>query len=173
METHKTHYKEHRNRTHLASINVELMQRRGHNLIFTITKSYHSYTENVNGKVDSEIGNYIIHLDGADLPLRLNSTNLDRMHQLAKAHGLSTEDSEYAENWVGMKIQLYVDNNVRSPHGNKGIRISPVLVQEIKKPEFEEHMFESARAQEYTIEMIEQHYNVTEEIKTKYLELWS
>lgn len=172
METHKTHYREHVNRTHLSSINIELMQQRGHDLIFTITQSYHSFTENVNGKVDPK-GTYVSHLDGAKLPLVLNSTNRQTMVKLAKDSGMSIEDAEYAENWVGMKIQLFVDNSVKSRYGNKGIRISPVLVQEIQKPEFEEHMFESAREQEYTIEMIEQHYNVTEEIKTKYLELWS
>lgn len=172
MENHKTHYREHVNRTHLSSINIELMQQRGHNLIFTVTESYHSFTENVNGKVDPK-GTYVAHLDGAPLPMVLNSTNRETMVKLAKAHGLSSEDAEYAENWVGMKIQLFVDNSVKSRYGNKGIRISPVLVQEIKKPEFEEHMFEAAREQEYTIEMIEEHYNVTEEIKAKYLELWS
>lgn len=165
----QTHHREHVNRTHLAALNITTMQQNGHSLIFKILNSYHSFKENVNGKVDKVKGTYVLVLEDCKLPLVLNATNRDTMVRLAKANGIDSEKAEYIENWIGLKIQLFVDNNVKSRYGNQGIRISPLLVKERTKPEFTISNFDKALAQNASLETILEYYVVSEETKELYI----
>jgi len=87
----------------------------------------------------------------------------------AKQDGLIGKECHVIENWAGMKLELYVDRNVKMMGAiTDGIRIKPIRPKEKVKPNFTEDKFESAKKANATIEQIEKNYILTEEIKAKW-----
>jgi hypothetical protein len=103
-------------------------------------------------------------------PLKLNSTNNKILAGFSKKNGLIGKECHVIENWKGMKIELYVDRNVKMMGAiTDGVRIKPIQPIETKeKPIFTEANFEAAKKANATIEQIKSKYNVSKEIETKF-----
>ena len=168
METQKTDWRQFRKSTHLASADLDAMETSNKQLIFTIKEVKYETGVDVSGTKMDGIFCYFIE---AIKPLKLNSTNNKILAGFAKKDGLVGKECHVIENWKGMKIELFVDRNVKMMGAiTDGIRIKPIQPKEKVKPEFTESNFENAKKANANIEQIEKSYTITNEIKTKYLE---
>jgi len=162
----KTDWRKYRKSTHLASADLDAMETDGLPLIFTIKNVKYEIGVDVSGTKQDGIFCYFIE---AVKPLKLNSTNNKILAGFAKQDGLIGKECHVIENWVGMKLELYVDRNVKMMGTiTDGIRIKPIRPKEKVKPNFTEDKFESAKKANATIEQIEKNYILTEEIKIKW-----
>jgi hypothetical protein len=167
MET-KTDWRQYRKSTHLASADLDAMETEGKKLIFTIKDV--KYEEDVNVSGTKMAGIFCYFLEDIK-PLKLNSTNNKILAGFAKKDGLVGKECHVIENWKGMKIELYVDHNVKMMGAiTDGVRIKPIQPIDAKKPIFTEANFEKAKEAKATIEGIKARYELTKEIETKYLD---
>lgn len=164
-----TDWREYRKSTHLASVDIEILQRKGHNLIFTIAHCQREYGTNINGKTqDADICYFT---EQGIKPMVLNTENKKRLSGFAVANGCPKEFSNMLENFIGLTIELFVDPTVKMKgQVTGGIRIRPVQPKTIEKQPFTQVMFEEAKKAGASIEMIGQNYIVTEEIAKLYNE---
>jgi hypothetical protein len=163
-----TDWRKYRKSTHLASADLDAMETDGLALIFQIKEVKYETGVDVSGTKQDGIFCYFIE---AVKPLKLNSTNNKILAGFAKQDGLIGKECHVIENWSGMKIELFVDRNVKMMGAiTDGIRIKPLRPKAKVKKEFTESNFEAAFKANATIEQIEKSYTITEEIKTKYLE---
>ena len=163
-----TDWRKYRKSTHLASADLDAMETDGLALIFQIKEVKYETNVDVSGTKQDGIFCYFME---AVKPLKLNSTNNKILAGFAKQDGLIGKECHVIENWSGMKIELYVDRNVKMMGAiTDGIRIKPLRPKAKVKKEFTEANFEAAFKANATIEQIEKSYTITEEIKTKYLE---
>lgn len=166
MET-QTDWRKFRKSTHLASADLDALETDGKKLIFTIKEVKYETGVDVSGTKMDGIFCYFIE---AIKPLKLNSTNNKILAGFAKKDGLVGKECHIIENWKGMRIELYVDRNVKMMGAiTDGVRIKPIQPKAKEKKEFTEANFEAAFKAKATIEQIEKSYTITEEIKTKYL----
>jgi hypothetical protein len=101
--------------------------------------------------------------------LKLNSTNNKILAGFAKQDGLIGKECHVIENWRGMKIELFVDRNVKMMGAiTDGIRIKPLRPKEKVKPNFTKDKFEAAKKANATIEQIEKSYIFTKEIRAEW-----
>ena len=166
MET-KTDWRKYRKSTHLASADLDAMETDGIPLIFTIKEVKYETGVDVSGtKMDGIFCHFIEPIK----PLKLNSTNNKILAGFAKKNGALGKECNIIENWKGMKIELFVDRNVKFMGSlTDGIRIKPLQPIEKVKPNFTEANFEAAKKANATIEQIKSKYNVTPEIEA----LWN
>ena len=77
----------------------------------------------------------------------LNSTNNKILAGFAKKDGLVGKECHVIENWKGMRIELYVDRNVKMMGAiTDGVRIKPLQpVLNKVLPDFTEANFEAAK----------------------------
>ncbi len=166
MEALKTDWRKYRKSTHLASADLDAMETDGIPLIFTIKDVKYETGVDVSGTKQDGIFCYFIE---AIKPLKLNSTNNKILAGFAKQDGLIGKECHVIENWKGMKIELYVDRNVKMMGAiTDGIRIKPLRPKEKIKPNFTESNFEAAKKANATIELIKSKYEITLEIEKKY-----
>ena len=162
-----TDWRKYRKSTHLASADLDAMETDGLALVFQIKEVKYETNVDVSGTKQDGIFCYFME---AVKPLKLNSTNNKILAGFAKQDGLIGRECHVIENWSGMKIELYVDRNVKMMGAiTDGIRIKPLRPKAKVKKEFTESNFEAAFKANATIEQIEKSYTITEEIKTKYL----
>lgn len=163
----KTDWRKYRKSTHLASADLDAMETDNVPLIFTIKEVKYETGVDVSGtKMDGIFCHFIEPIK----PLKLNSTNNKILAGFAKKNGLVGKECHIIENWKGMKIELFVDRNVKMMGAiTDGVRIKPLQPIEKVKPNFTEANFESAKKANATIEQIKSKYNVSKEIQ----ELWS
>jgi len=162
-----TDWRKYRKSTHLASADLDAMETDGLALIFQIKEVKYEIGVDVSGTKQDGIFCYFME---AVKPLKLNSTNNKILAGFAKQDGLIGKECHVIENWSGMKIELFVDRNVKMMGAiTDGIRIKPLRPKAKVKKEFTESNFEAAFKANATIEQIEKSYTITEEIKTKYL----
>jgi hypothetical protein len=166
MET-KTDWRKFRKSTHLASADLDALETEGKKLIFTIKEVKYEQGVDVSGTKMDGIFCYFVE---PIKPLKLNSTNNKILAGFAKKNGLIGKDCHVIENWKGMKIELYVDRNVKMMGAiTDGIRIKPLQPTENKsKPSFTEANFEAAKTAGATIEQIKAKYELTAEMQTKF-----
>jgi hypothetical protein len=166
MET-KTDWRKFRKSTHLASADLDALETEGKKLIFTIKEVKYEQGVDVSGTKMDGIFCYFVE---PIKPLKLNSTNNKILAGFAKKNGLIGKDCHVIENWKGMKIELYVDRNVKMMGAiTDGIRIKPLQPTENKsKPIFTEANFEAAKNAGATIEQIKAKYELTAEMQTKF-----
>jgi hypothetical protein len=164
----KTDWRKYRKSTHLASADLDAMETDNVPLIFTIKEVKYETGVDVSGtKMDGIFCHFIEPIK----PLKLNSTNNKILAGFAKKNGLVGKECHVIENWRGMKIELFVDRNVKFMGSlTDGIRIKPLQPVNKVKKDFTEINFENAKKANATIEQIEKSYLISEEIKTKYLE---
>ena len=165
--TTKTDWRKYRKSTHLASADLDALETDGIPLIFTIKEVKYETDVDVSGTKMNGIFCYFIE---AVKPLKLNSTNNKILAGFAKKDGLIGKECHIIENWKGMKIELYVDHNVKMMGAiTDGIRIKPLQPTAKVKPEFTEENFEAAKNAGATMAQIKSKYNITKEIET----LWT
>jgi hypothetical protein len=162
-----TDWRKYRKSTHLASADLDAMETDGLALVFQIKEVKYETNVDVSGTKQDGIFCYFME---AVKPLKLNSTNNKILAGFAKQDGLIGKECHVIENWSGMKIELFVDRNVKMMGAiTDGIRIKPLRPKAKVKKEFTESNFEAAFKANATIEQIEKSYTISEEIKTKYL----
>lgn len=163
----KTDWRKYRKSTHLASADLDAMETDNVPLIFTIKEVKYETGVDVSGtKMDGIFCHFIEPIK----PLKLNSTNNKILAGFAKKNGLTGKECHVIENWKGMKIELFVDRNVKMMGAiTDGVRIKPLQPIEKAKPNFTESNFESAKKANATIEQIKKSYNITKEIE----DLWN
>ena len=163
----KTDWRKYRKSTHLASADLDAMETDNVPLIFTIKEVKYETGVDVSGtKMDGIFCHFIEPIK----PLKLNSTNNKILAGFGKKNGLIGKECHVIENWKGMKIELYVDRNVKMMGAiTDGVRIKPLQPIEKVKPDFTEANFDAAKKANATIEQIKTKYNVSKEIE----ELWN
>jgi len=162
----KTDWRKYRKSTHLASADLDAMETDGIPLTFTIKDVKYETGVDVSGTKQDGIFCYFME---AVKPLKLNSTNNKILAGFAKQDGLIGKECHVIENWSGMKIELYVDRNVKMMGAiTDGIRVKPIRPKEKVKTDFTESNFEAAKKANATIEQIKSKYNLTNEIAEKY-----
>lgn len=165
----QTDWRKYRKSTHLASADLDAMETDKIPLIFTIKEVKFETNIDVSGTKMDGIFCYFVE---PIKPLKLNSTNNKILAGFAKKDGLIGKECHIIENWKGMTIELYVDRNVRMLGTiTDGIRIRPLqpIVTKVL-PIFLEDNFEAAKKANATIEKIESKYQLSNEMKLKYLE---
>lgn len=163
----QTDWRKYRKSTHLASADLDAMETDKIPLIFTIKDVKYEQGVDVSGTKQDGIFCYFVE---PIKPLKLNSTNNKILAGFAKKDGLIGKECHVIENWRGMRIELYVDRNVKMMGAiTDGVRIKPIQPIVKVKPVFTESNFEAAKKAKATIETIEKSYSITEEIKIKYL----
>lgn len=163
----QTDWRKYRKSTHLASADLDAMETDKIPLIFTIKDVKYEQGVDVSGTKQDGIFCYFVE---PIKPLKLNSTNNKILAGFAKKDGLIGKECHVIENWRGMRIELYIDRNVKMMGAiTDGVRIKPIQPIVKVKPVFTESNFEAAKKAKATIETIEKSYSITEEIKIKYL----
>lgn len=163
----KTDWRKYRKSTHLASADLDAMETDNIPLIFTIKEVKYETGVDVSG---TKMDGIFCHFIEAIKPLKLNSTNNKILAGFAKKNGLIGKECHIIENWRGMKIELFVDRNVKMMGAiTDGVRIKPLQPVEKVKPNFTEANFEAAKKANATIDQIKSKYNVTPEIEA----LWN
>lgn len=156
----KTHYRNVFKSDHLGSADLEDFIEKGTPLIFTIKEVKQEYGAKVAGKN----GNFnIAYFEENIKPLVLNATNSKQIKIFAGG-------SPFVENWKGIEIELYIDENVKAIAGGitQGVRIRPIQPIKKEQPIFTELLFERAKKANATIEKIKKTYLVTPEIENLY-----
>lgn len=168
MKEEKTDWRKYRKSTHLASADLDAIETQNQTLIFTIKECKYEQDVDVSGtKMD---GIFCYFMDDDVKALKLNSTNSKILAGFAKNNDHKGKEAHVIQNWAGLKIELFVDRNVKMMGTTtEGIRIKPLQPKEEKvKPNFTEDNFEKAKKAEATIEAIEKVYLLTDKIKAKY-----
>jgi hypothetical protein len=161
-----TDWRKYRKSTHLASADLDAMETDGLPLIFTIKEVKYETGVDVSGTKQDGIFCYFME---AVKPLKLNSTNNKILAGFAKQDGLIGKECHVIENWSGMKIELFVDRNVKMMGAiTDGIRVKAIRPKEKVKKEFTQANFEGALKVKATREQIEKNYTITEEIWKMY-----
>tara|TARA_R110002126_G_scaffold187562_1_gene336220 strand:+ start:368 stop:889 length:522 start_codon:yes stop_codon:yes gene_type:complete len=111
MSEQRTDWRAFRKSTHLASADLELMQSEGKKLIFHITEVKHEKKVDVSG---TKMDGFFCYFREDVKAMKINNTNLLVLAGLLKARGTVAEADIYVvENYKGLVIELYVDNNVK------------------------------------------------------------
>lgn len=161
--------RKHRKSTHLASADLDAFQIEGKPLIFTIKEAWYETAVDVSGdKTDGYFCSFVEPIKD----MLINSTNRKVIAGFARKNGFNEIDCWNIGNWKGIKIELYVLRDIKAfGKVQDGMRIKPIQpVTEKVKKQFTEANFEKANAAKATIEAIQSVYELTEEIKEKYLE---
>lgn len=158
----KSHFRKVYKSDHLGVSDLEDMVEEGKTLIFTI-----AHVKQENTVVAGKKGDYnIAYFKEKMKPWVLNATNAKTVRTF------SGTGSPFVEDWKNIPVELYIDQNVKFGRDIvEGVRIKPIKPTITKaKPVFAESNFEKAKEAGATIEMIEKSYQLTEDVKTKYLE---
>ena len=120
--------RKHRKSTHLASADLDAMTLESKSLIFTIEDVWYETKVDVSGNVTD---GYFCKLKDVKKHLVLNSTNRLTLSGFAKLNGHINEAAYNIGNWKGLKIELFVDRNVKMMgKTTDGIRIKPIQPKE-------------------------------------------
>lgn len=100
-----------RKSTHLAGVDVEMIQLEKGTCILTIKEAYYQTDVNVSGK---KVDAYIIEFIEPVKNMVVNSTNRKIITELVKNNTkLSMPEARNIGNWKGLKIELYFDPTVK------------------------------------------------------------
>ena len=159
-ESIKTHYRKVFKSDHLGTADLEDFIEEGKPLIFTIAH----VKQEINVSVAGRKGNHNIAYFKENIkPLVLNATNSKTVKGFAAG-------SPFVEDWNNITVELYLDASVKMKGETVGgVRIRPTQPVKIK-PFFSEANFEKAKEAGATLELIEKRYQVTEQVKTQYLQ---
>jgi len=156
---------------HLGSVDLEEFIEAGRPLVFTIKNVVQYLKKDVaihKVKVAGKSGDFNIAYFVENIkPWVLNSGNAKIVRSFA-----GKEATNSVSTWKNIPVELYIDHEVK--FGNdivSGIRVKPLkpVIQPKAKPVFTDANFEKAKEAGATIEAIENVYQITEEVKAKYL----
>lgn len=114
-----------RKSTHLAGVDVETIIAEKGKCLLTIKDAYYNTGVDVSGnKTD---GYFLEFVEGVK-PMVVNSVNRKTISNIAKMDKkLSSVDSRNIGNWIGLKIELNFDENVKMMGKiTGGIRVNPI-----------------------------------------------
>lgn len=167
----KTDWRKFRKSTHLCSADLDIMETEGKALIFTIKEVKYETGVDVSGTKMDEVFCYFKEPVKA---LVLNSTNCNMLATFCKQDGLEAKECHIIENWVGLRIELYVDRSVKMMGKIvDGVRIRPLRPVAKALPAFTSANFEKASAVNATREQIEKAYTITDAVWVEYTKLIS
>jgi len=159
--------RKHRKSTHLASADLDGLELEGKSLIFTIEDVRYETNVDVSGQKND---GYFAKIKGFSKEWMINSKNRATISELARARGFKGKDSYNIGNWVGIRVELFVDRDVKMMGKTvDGVRVKPLEPKEKVKAAFSEANFEAAHKAKATIDMIKKSYTITTEIEKKYL----
>lgn len=162
MSEQKSHFRKVYKSDHLGIADLEDLIDAGTKLIFTI-----SHVKQEETLVAGKKGTYnIAYFKEKIKPWVLNATNAKQVKIFAGT------GSPFVEDWKNIPVELYIDESVKMKgEVVGGVRIKPVKPTIAKsKPLFTESNFERAKAAGATVDKIEAAYQLTEDVKAKYLE---
>src|SRR5690606_24525558 len=162
MSEQKSHFRKVYKSDHLGIADLEDLIDAGTKLIFTI-----SHVKQEETLVAGKKGTFNIAYFKENIkPWVLNATNAKQVKIFAGS------GSPFVEDWKNVPVELFIDNNVKMKgEVVGGVRIKPIKPTITKvKPVFTEANFEKAKAAGAGVEAIEKVYQLTEEVKSLYLD---
>lgn len=166
MEKNKAHYRKVFKSDHLGIADLEDFIEEKKPLIFTI-KEVHQYIMTNDSKsgvvvAGKRISANIAFFEENIKPLVINATNGKILKNFANG-------SSFVEDWSGLRIELYIDSNVRMKGETVGgVRIKPIQPKAKSKKTFTEANFEKAKEAKATIDQITKIYEIDAETILKY-----
>lgn len=155
-----------RKSTHLASVDVDSIISEKGKCILTIKEAYFAKQIDVSG---TKKDGYFLEFQEDVKPMCANSTNRMKIANIIKKEkGLNAVDSRNIGNWIGMKIELIVDNNVKMMGQIvDGIRVIetielPILTD--KHPKYKA-VKDAVSSGQYTVEQVRLKYQVSNEVE--------
>lgn len=155
-----------RKSTHLASVDVDAIRLEKGKCELTIKEAYFAKGVDVSG---TKKDGYFLEFEEDVKPMLANSTNRMKIANIVKNQkGLSSVDSRNIGNWIGLKIELIVDNNVKMMGQIvDGIRVKevvelPILTKD--HPKFKA-VKDAVSGGQYTVEQVRLKYQVSNEVE--------
>ena len=163
-ETNVDCYK-YRKATHIAGVDVEAIIAEKGKCILTIKEAYYSKGVDVSG---SKTDGYFLEFVEDVKPMVVNSGNRKTIALLCKNEkNITSIDSRNILNWVGMRIELIFDQNVKMMGQIVGgIKVKPQSVVIEKKPLSEANFvkaLESIKNGTYSVESLKNDFKLTDE----------
>ena len=154
-----------RKATHVAGVDVEAIIAEKGKCIVTIKEAYYSKGVDVSG---NKTDGYFLEFVEDVKPMVVNSGNRKTIALLCKTEkNISSIDSRNISNWVGMRIELTFDPNVKMMGQMVGgIKVKPQSVVIEKKPLSEANFLkalESIKANTYSVESLKNDFKLTPE----------
>ena len=154
-----------RKSTHVAGVDVEAIISEKGKCIVTIKEAYYSKGVDVSG---NKTDGYFLEFIEDVKPMVVNSGNRKTIALLCKTEkNISSIDSRNISNWVGMRIELIFDPNVKMMGQMVGgIKVKPQSVVIEKKPLSEANFLkalESIKANTYSVESLKNDFKLTPE----------
>jgi len=154
-----------RKSTHLASVDVDSIISEKGKCILTIKEAYFAKGIDVSG---TKKDGYFLEFEEDVKPMVANSTNRMKIANIIKSQkNLNAVDSRNIGNWIGLKIQLIVDNNVKMMgqivDGIRVVEMVELPVLDEKHPKFK--AVKESLKNGFTIEQVKTKYQVSEEIE--------
>lgn len=150
---------------HLGAVDLEEFIEAGKSLVFTIKEVRQEMGAKVAGKKgDFNIAYFVEPIK----PWVLNSGNAKIVRSFAGSTATNSVST-----WKNIPVELYVDHNVKFGSDIvSGVRVKPIkpTLKPKEKAFFTEANFEKAKAAGATIDSILAVYQLTEDVKAKYLE---
>ena len=114
-----------RKSTHLAGIDVETIIQDKGNCILTIKDAYYNTNVDVSG---NKTDGYFLEFTEGLKPMVVNSINRKTIANIVKQNkGITSVESRNIGNWIGLKIELSFDANVKMMGKvTGGIRVNPI-----------------------------------------------
>jgi hypothetical protein len=111
MKEHGIDAMKYRKHTHLAGVDVAIITAEKGKCILTIKDAYYSKGVDVSG---NKTDGYFLEFEEDVMDMVVNSSNRKQISQnLVLEKGLSLLESRNIGNWIGTKIELYFDENIR------------------------------------------------------------
>lgn len=154
-----------RKSTHIAGVDVEAIIAEKGKCILTIKEAYYDKGVDVSG---NKTDGYFLEFTEDVKPMVVNSGNRKIIALLCKTEkNIPSIDSRNISNWVGMRIELYFDANVKMMGQMVGgIKVKPQSVVIEKKPLSEANFLkalESIKANTYSVELLKNDFKLTPE----------
>lgn len=154
-----------RKSTHIAGVDVEAIIAEKGKCILTIKEAYYSKGVDVSG---NKTDGYFLEFVEDIKPMVVNSGNRKTIALLCKTEkNISSIDSRNISNWVGMRIELTFDPNVKMMGQMVGgIKVKPQSVVIEKKPLSEANFLkalESIKNGTYSVESLKNDFKLTPE----------
>lgn len=129
-------FRKYRNSTHLASVDLDVLEGEGKPLIFTVVKVWYDNEAIVNGRT---VEGFFCKFLGQKKHLQLNSINKKALSNLAKAYGYGELQSYNTGTCKDLVVELFVDRNVTFMKKTvNGIRIKSSLPKDFILKEIKE-----------------------------------
>jgi hypothetical protein len=164
MKEHNIDAMKYRKHSHISGVDVEMITSEKGNCILTIKDAYYSKGVDVSG---NKTDGYFLEFEEDVMPMVCNSTNRKRIaNNLMIEKKITPLESRNIGNWVGLKINLKFDPNIKMMGKVTGgivvdsIKLLPNLI--IDSDNFKA-VKDAVINKGYTIEQVRSKYNLSKE----------